>query len=259
MKGGRRERSLEPRSIPQMEYLHRQCQIKGRQEMRTEMWDDIYCRYQGDDSVWREGPSEFVRQKASFFRHVGVEKVLDAPSGDGRNLTYLADEGFEVTGIDISGEAIEKCRERIRRLCPHMMERVTLVQGDLESLDSIARGPFDLILCDFLMIHLHEPGTVLEQFHSSLRPNGFLLLEVPTLDDPHFGHGQSVGQNRFIDGGIDFHFYSLEEALSYLSRFRVCVVDELEFSDPGHGSGYIREQRHSHRSWVCLAQKAVKT
>lgn len=39
------------------------------------------------------------------------EKILEAGCGEGRDALYLAEQGYNITAIDVSSSAIEKCRE----------------------------------------------------------------------------------------------------------------------------------------------------
>ena len=47
-------------------------------------------------------------------------RVLDAGCGDGRNLVYLLQHGFECYGVDSEPSAIEVIRQRVARLAPSL-------------------------------------------------------------------------------------------------------------------------------------------
>src|SRR4051794_9075543 len=62
--------------------------------------------------------------------------VLDAPCGDGRLTARLAAAGYEVTGLDVSPEALTMAAARGLE--------ARLVQGDLRDLPEL--GPFDSVV-----------------------------------------------------------------------------------------------------------------
>lgn len=61
--------------------------------------------YKRKDYLWGIKPNRFVIKVPELIRG---GSVLDIGVGEGRNAFFLAEKGFEVTGIDISKEAIVK-------------------------------------------------------------------------------------------------------------------------------------------------------
>lgn len=78
-------------------------------------WDDIYRKYPLDELGWELGKPrpilvEFVEKDL-----VKKGKALDLCCGAGTNTVYLAEKGFEVTGIDISPTAIEFAKKKAEK------------------------------------------------------------------------------------------------------------------------------------------------
>jgi SAM-dependent methyltransferase len=71
-------------------------------------WDE---RYASGDYRPRSWPTAFLEQWAPAF---GVGRALDVACGTGRNALYLAEHGFDVTGVDISEVAIERASHEAR-------------------------------------------------------------------------------------------------------------------------------------------------
>lgn len=66
-------------------------------------------------------------------------RALDVGCGTGTNLRYLAERGWEVTGVDFVPRAIAKARSKLKDF-PH-----TLLVADATKLDALELpGPFDL-------------------------------------------------------------------------------------------------------------------
>jgi SAM-dependent methyltransferase len=74
-------------------------------------------------------------------RHAPGRRALDFGCGTGRSSRFLRDQGYEVTGVDISAEMVK----RARVMDPTGDYRV-IVDGDFRSLE---RGNYDLILAAF--------------------------------------------------------------------------------------------------------------
>ena len=98
--------------------------------------------------------------------------ALDLACGAGRHAVWLAQQGFRVTAVDFSGEALAKTRSLARR------HGVTLEcrRMDLES-PSLDLGAYDLI-CGFFF--LHRP--LFPLLREALRPGGLLIYKTYTTD-----------------------------------------------------------------------------
>jgi len=69
-------------------------------------------------------------------------RALDLGCGTGTNVRYLAEHGWDATGVDAVPEAVERAAERLEGV-----SNVRVLRGDvteLERLDLV--GPFDLVL-----------------------------------------------------------------------------------------------------------------
>ena len=89
---------------------------------------------------WDTGvtPPEVIATAATFKQ---PSRALDLGCGTGTNSIYLAQNGWQVTGIDFSPKALELARRKAQRA----NVQVDFHLGDVTSLDFISE-PFDLIL-----------------------------------------------------------------------------------------------------------------
>jgi len=100
--------------------------------------------------------------------------VLDAGCGLGGASRLMADTfGCRVTGIDLSPDYIEAARVLTRRT--GLSGRVQFETGSILALpDTI--GPFDLILCQHILMNISDKPTAVRQFARLLLPGGRVVL-----------------------------------------------------------------------------------
>lgn len=70
--------------------------------MDSSMWDE---RYRSTELLWSSEPNQFVRD---FFNERKPGRVVDLGCGEGRNAIWLAEQGWQVTGVDFSQVALER-------------------------------------------------------------------------------------------------------------------------------------------------------
>jgi len=131
-------------------------------------WDR---RYDRPMYVYGKEPVDFLRQMAPRLR-VGQALVLAA--GEGRNAVFLAQQGFDVTAVDVSARGLEKCLALAA-------ERGVTVRTMVADLDTFAMGDgrWDLIT-DF---YYHEPG-LYGRVMRGLKPGGFFILQNFSQEQP---------------------------------------------------------------------------
>ena len=74
-----------------------------RKNLANRSWNEKYRRETELPSIHTDMP-----RIVEIFKKRNVKKVLDLGSGSGRHTIYLAQQGFDVYGIDISEEGIKK-------------------------------------------------------------------------------------------------------------------------------------------------------
>jgi SAM-dependent methyltransferase len=90
----------------------------------AEFWDDFYRRERGsgDDLDWA---GEWTRPFLAPLREAGVRTVLELGCGTGNDAARLAAEGYSVTAVDLSGEAIGRARARFSPPATFLVADVT--------------------------------------------------------------------------------------------------------------------------------------
>lgn len=114
--------------------------------------------------VFGTDPIPLLKEYAPLFRR---GRALDLATGEGRNAVYLAEQGFEVDGVDFSSVALEKTR----RLAKSRSVVVHTVQADLRGYQ-IPANSYDLIT------NIYYPQRDLfDQIKAALKPGGVFVYE----------------------------------------------------------------------------------
>ncbi len=136
------------------------------------------------DRRWAARSHDLGRPEPFLLRHLDLlrpGRVLDVACGAGRNALFLAERGFSVTAIDISGEGLALLRERARERGVEIVTR----QADLDAPEALSGlGRFD----DLLVIRYRPDQRQWARLLPLLVPGGRLLLCSFGLED-HFRHG----------------------------------------------------------------------
>jgi SAM-dependent methyltransferase len=106
-----------------------------------------------------------------------VEQVLDAGCGRGQLAHYLATRHprLQVRGIDVAGAELAEAAALARW---EGLDNLTFEPQDLMTIEMVEE--FDLILCGSVLEHVPDDRDVLRRFRRALRPEGSVLLYVPT-------------------------------------------------------------------------------
>ncbi|MBM3463965.1 MAG: class I SAM-dependent methyltransferase, partial [Armatimonadetes bacterium] len=126
-------------------------------------------RYWADECAKGREPTPFLMENLGFVRR---GRALDVAMGEGRNAIFLAENGFEVTGIDISETAVTHAREWSARWNVNIDSQV----ADLESIE-LPENTYDLVV----VVHYLQ-RSLFEQIIRTLKPGGMLIYETYTED-----------------------------------------------------------------------------
>ncbi len=135
-------------------------------------------------------------------------RVLDVAMGSGRNAVYLARQGFEVEGIDISREALDAARV----LAKEAGVNLNLKRMDLESDISLPDEVFDVVVC---FNYLHRP--LIPRLKEALRSGGLMVYETYIVDQAQFGRPRNpkhlLKHNELLEFFRDFRCIRYQEGI----------------------------------------------
>jgi SAM-dependent methyltransferase len=148
-------------------------------------WDERFASgsYPSDPD-----PSPVLRRYTETFPE---GRTLDVATGTGRNALYLAEQGYEVDGLDQSREGLRIARETAENR--GIADRTNWIQGDVESYE------FPESVYDVVTISFYRPMDRLPDIKQALRPGGVLFVQhhLRSPDESAYEVGPSTDRYRF--------------------------------------------------------------
>jgi SAM-dependent methyltransferase len=179
-------------------------------KLNIQTWEE---RFAGAEYIFGTAPNEFVTREAGRLKP-GAD-VLCVADGEGRNSTWLAEQGHRVHAVEAAANAIAKAKA----LAAERGVEVHHEQVDLETWVWPVAA-YDAVVAIF--IQFTDPvgrAQMFGQMAAALRPGGVLLLE-----------GYGAGQLAYGTGGpksLD-HLYTLDELRTAFPTLRVELLEEYD-------------------------------
>lgn len=142
------------------------------------MWNE---RYSQADYVYGKNPNDFL---VEVVQQIPKGRVLCLADGEGRNGVYLAQQGCQVTAVDVSSVGLEKAR----KLAAERSVEVETIVADLAEF-SIQPNSWDTIVSIFCHLPPIVRAHVHRQVISGLRSGGVFVLEAYTPRQLEFKTG----------------------------------------------------------------------
>ena len=153
--------------------------------MDQDDWDD---RYSTAEYVWKADPNIFLPERAASLR---VGRALDLACGEGRNAVWLAEQGWQVTGVDFSEVGLDKGR----RLAAERRVEVEWVCADVTTWQPPAEG-YDFVVVFYLQLPADQRRRAISVAARALAPRGTLL--VVAHDSTNLAHGTGGPQDPTV-------------------------------------------------------------
>ena len=166
------------------------------------------------DNFWdiKKDIGKVYPDSTAFFRplltHAGEaedKRVLEVGAGSGRDGSRLAGEGFDVTVLDYS-------RQALRVASAVSGNDTAAVLGDAFSLP-FPDESFDVVFHQGLLEHFREPTVIIAEQRRVLKPEGLLVVTVPQKYHPY-----TVAKHILIFVGKWFAGWETEYTIEELER-----------------------------------------
>lgn len=193
--------------------------------------DRFKGRYEAHDTPWDIGAPDVNLIRVVNTTPIKPCKGIDIGCGTGDNAIWLAQQGFDVVGIDTSERAIEKAKEK----APRNHAECTFIVGNFLT-SKIAGAPFGFAF-DRGLFHVFdsddERRKLAENVHRHLEKDGLWLSMIGNADEVRNMPGPPQRTARDIANAVEPYF----EILSLIS---------------GH---FGANRPDPPRAWVCLMRK----
>ncbi|MGL6225072.1 MAG: class I SAM-dependent methyltransferase [Thermoguttaceae bacterium] len=222
-------------------------------EANKAAWERLYAGT--EDLVWGTDALEFVSESLNWLGQQDLlqphPRILDAATGEGRNLPALLKVSERVTACDASVTALNKLHTRFG-------DQVDVVECDLAQ-TPFPSFHFDCILACDIMETLPNLEEVLREMARVLRIGGVLLCNVPNFDDGISGEDmEPLPNGGFLYQGD--YFFRFQSEASFLDILRRCGFQKVysntatwtEYAHPG-----FRDGEHSHTSRIIIALRIL--
>jgi SAM-dependent methyltransferase len=139
--------------------------------------------------VWSGRPNPYLLTEAE-----GLEpgRAIDVGCGEGADAIWLAGQGWEVTGVDVSPVGLERAAANAKATGAEIAERITWRQVDLFASEWTPLGQFELVSSQYLHLPPDVRPQSMQRLADAVVPGGDLIvaahhpsdLEIPGLR-PH--------------------------------------------------------------------------
>lgn len=134
-------------------------------------WDE---RFKGKGFAFGKEPNPFLKK---HIRLLPKGKALDIATGEGRNAVFLAQQGFDVDAVDISGAGLKKAQKLAREIGV----KIHTSFADLNTYQ-IEKEKYDLI-ANFYFLR----RSLIPQIKNGLRKRGWVIFETYILEQRNIG------------------------------------------------------------------------
>jgi len=164
----------------------------------------------------------------------GLKKALDIGCAVGYQSVWLAKQGFNVTGLDISEKALNEAKE----LAEKENATVTFVNGDAAQMP-VPNNEFEMVLCSGVIQYntTNRIKQIISEIHRVMKPKGIMIMHFPihskefNIDFPN--PGKEVEPRTYLknDGyakGLHYHLFTKDEVDNLLSDFN--IIQKITFT-----------------------------
>jgi len=184
-----------------------------------EFWES---NFQDKQMMWGLQPADATLEAKTLFQKNKIQKILIPGFGYGRNAKTFIDDGFDITGIEISKTAIDLAKN-------YVMGEYKLYNG------SVADMPFDQenykgIFC-YALIHLlnkKERKKLIQDCYDQLETNGIMIFIALSTNDARYGKGDIISRNTYhTKHGVELFFYDSDTLEREFGAYGLMETEEI--------------------------------
>ncbi len=179
-----------------------------------------------------------------LFRENGCHSILDLGCGTGNDVLRLAEEGFQVTGLDFSEHALNLAE-------PKRIQDATFIRADMVDGLPFVDKRFDAAMAN-VALHMFDRGTtdtVIQEVRRILRPEGVFIFHVNSIDDRRLREKRRKPEEELDknlireEDGQTVHFFTQTELKLLFAGWSQLQLDHLEIPHRETGEPFKRMWR----------------
>lgn len=195
-------------------------QIANASEDDKDRWNR---RYNTGEYLYGKEPLKFLKEKLNI---LAKGKALVLAMGEGRNAVFLAGNGFDVDGCDISEKAVEKTR----RFAKESGVTLNAFVADLEEY-KIPANTYDLVTCFY-----YTQKSLIPLIKDGLKKGGMVMFETYSIDQLKYGKDAPGPKNPA-------YLLKHNELLDHFKDFRILYYREGEIAENKSVVSLIAQKR----------------
>jgi SAM-dependent methyltransferase len=188
----------------------------------TEFWESSF---QDKQTMWGFEPADSAIATVDLFRKYGLNKVLIPGFGYGRNAKIFTDNGFNVTGIEISETAIDLAKK-------HYGDHVKIYHGSVSDMP-FDQEMYDGIYCYALihLLHAKQRMKLIDDCYHQLQPDGYMVFVTISKMDTRYGEGKEIAKDTFeTRHGVQLFFYDADSVEKEFGNYG--LIEAKEINEP---------------------------
>ncbi|MGC9384300.1 MAG: class I SAM-dependent methyltransferase [Kosmotogaceae bacterium] len=183
------------------------------------------------EDIWNR-PSEDVYYLLHRWKEKGYKRFLDLGCGMGRHSVFFAENGFQVTGCDLSESGLRILKESAKE----KNLDINIVKGDIAELP-FENESFDAILSYHSIYHVDSQGMskVIEEIRRVLKKGGEIFLTLLSKRTYSYTASDSVVVSENVrlkkeeEGNIFPHYYvDYDDIKSLFKEFEIISIRQIE-------------------------------
>lgn len=199
----------------------------------------------GDDLDWG---GRWIEPFLGPLRELGARSVLELGCGTGNDAARLAREGYALTAIDLSTEAIEQARAKFH-------SGIDFLVADISQPLPFPDASFDAVMSNVALHMFPDDVTrsVFGEIARVVRPDGLFLFHVNALEDRPLRErwrpvARELEEHYVLERtGQTMHFFSDAYLQALLQDWRDVHLDHIEIADRETGEPFKRVWRGTAR------------
>lgn len=194
----------------------------------TEFWESSFLEKQ---EMWGLEPAESAITTLELFKEHKLKNILIPGFGYGRNANIFTENGFKVTGIEISETAIDIGKK-------HFGDNIKVYHGSV-SLMPYDKELYDGIFC-YALLHLlnaKERIKLINDCYNQLKPDGYMVFVTISKKDTRYGEGKEICKDTFeTKHGVTLFFYDSDSVQTEFGNYGLIEVKEIDEASKNAGN-----------------------